>query len=228
MTLNIISSALSVSGKGIIILSKNCIITLLFSLISCTVTQRPTQALNFTFTATSMHTGNDFLNNRLSRCLKARPQAHSTCKDPYLQILIVHQLLLGERQASKSLLTLKNKSIGNGQWVFILYTDFMYAEHTTLAIKTLKADLWENRFTVTVGIALKHGRNCGGVCNQVHIWQISPIYLSRVQSAQATLGNGPKYHLLFVGKECVPPDKCTSPWSNTYLHCKLSNFMSSR
>lgn len=121
MTLNIISSALlSVSGKGIIILSKNCIITLLFSLISCTVTQRPTQALNFTFKATSMHTGNDFLNNRLSRYLKARPQAHSTCKDPYLQILIVHQLLLGERQASKSLLTLKNKSIG--QWAMGIYT----------------------------------------------------------------------------------------------------------
>jgi hypothetical protein len=152
MALNIIFSALlSVSGKGIIILSKNCIITLLLSLISCTVTQRPTQALNFTFRATSMLTGNDFLNIWLSRCLKARPQSHSTRKD------ISHQLLLGERQASKSTLTLKNKSIGNGQWVFTLYTDFMYAEHTTLALKTLKAALWENPFTVTVGVALKHG-----------------------------------------------------------------------
>ena len=88
-----------------------------------------------------MDIGIDYLNNWLSRFLKARPPSHSTCKDPYLQILILHQLLLGERQASKSLLTLKNKSIGNGQWVFIIYMDFMYAEHTTLAFKTLKADL---------------------------------------------------------------------------------------
>lgn len=127
-----------------------------------------------------------------------------------------------ERGKPQNPFWLRNKSIGNGQWVFIKYKDFMYAEHTTL-----KADLWENLFTVTVGVALRHGRNCGGVCNQVHIWQISPIYPSRVQSAQATLGNGPKYHLLFVGTERVPPDKCRSPWSNTYLHCKL-NFMSSQ